>query len=44
LREKLTEMGFTPIGSTDPEFRSRIDSEIDKWTRIVKAAYIQPDR
>jgi tripartite-type tricarboxylate transporter receptor subunit TctC len=37
-------MGFTPVGSTDTEFRARIDSEIDKWTRIVKAANIQPDR
>jgi tripartite-type tricarboxylate transporter receptor subunit TctC len=44
LKEKLAQMGFTPVGSTGAEFRERVGSEIDKWTRIVKAANIQPDR
>jgi tripartite-type tricarboxylate transporter receptor subunit TctC len=44
VREKLVEMGFTPVGSSDAEFRTRVDSEIDKWARVIKAANIQPDR
>jgi tripartite-type tricarboxylate transporter receptor subunit TctC len=44
VREKLVEMGFNPVGSTDGEFRTRVDHEIDKWARVVKAANIQPDR
>lgn len=44
LKGKLTEMGFTPVGSTQEEFRVRVDREIEKWGRVVKAAGIQPDR
>jgi tripartite-type tricarboxylate transporter receptor subunit TctC len=43
LQARLIEMGFTPVGSTAPEFRARIESEIAKWTRIVKAANIKPN-
>ena len=31
-----------PVGSSPAEFRARIDSEIDKWTRIIQTANIKP--
>ncbi len=44
LKSKLEEMGFTPVGSTDAEFKARVEQEIAKWARVVKTAGIQPDR
>ena len=44
LKARLAEMGFTPVGSTAAEFQERIGKEIEKWTRVVKTAGIQPDR
>jgi hypothetical protein len=31
-----------PVGSSPAEFRTRIDTEIDKWTRIIQAGNIKP--
>ena len=44
LKSKLEEMGFTLVGSTDAEFKARVEQEISKWARVVKTAGIQPDR
>jgi tripartite-type tricarboxylate transporter receptor subunit TctC len=43
LHERLLEIGYVPVGSTAAEFRARIDSEIDKWMRIILAANIKPN-
>jgi len=43
LESKLLELGFIPVGSTASEFKARIESEIAKWTKVVKAADIKPD-
>ena len=42
LNARLIEIGYVPAGSTGDEFRARIESEIDKWTRIIQAANIKP--
>lgn len=42
LNARLIEIGYVPVGSTGEEFRARIESEIDKWTRIIQAANIKP--
>jgi len=42
LNARLTEIGYLPVGSTPAEFRARIESEIDKWTRIIQTANIKP--
>jgi len=42
LSARLTEIGYLPVGSTPAEFRARIESEIDKWTRIIQTANIKP--
>lgn len=43
LRDRLTEIGYEPVGSTPTEFRARIDDEIAKWTRVIRTANIQPN-
>jgi tripartite-type tricarboxylate transporter receptor subunit TctC len=42
LNARLTEIGYVPVGSSPAQFRTRIDSEIDKWTRIIQAGNIKP--
>ena len=42
LNARLTEIGYLPVGSTPAEFRARIETEIDKWTRIIQTANIKP--
>lgn len=36
FRNRLTSMGYTPLGGTQAEFASYMDSEIKKWGEIVK--------
>jgi tripartite-type tricarboxylate transporter receptor subunit TctC len=36
FRERLVTMGYTPLGGTSQEFASYMDSEIVKWSEIVK--------
>jgi tripartite-type tricarboxylate transporter receptor subunit TctC len=43
LRQRMTEIGYDPIGSTPDEFRIHIDSEITKWMRIITAGNIKPE-
>ena len=42
LNARLIEIGYLPVGSTPAEFRARIETEIDKWTRIIQTANIKP--
>jgi tripartite-type tricarboxylate transporter receptor subunit TctC len=42
LREKLSADGAEPVGSTPAEFASLIRSELEKWTRVARAANIEP--
>ncbi|MES2912210.1 MAG: tripartite tricarboxylate transporter substrate binding protein [Pseudomonadota bacterium] len=43
LNARLKEMGFIPAGSSPDEFRVRIDSEIKKWSAVIKAGNIKPN-
>ncbi|MGJ7490514.1 Bug family tripartite tricarboxylate transporter substrate binding protein [Variovorax sp. ZT4R33] len=43
LHQKLTELGFVPVGSSSDEFKTRIRQEIEKWTAVVKAGNIKPN-
>ncbi|RTZ44413.1 tripartite tricarboxylate transporter substrate binding protein [Candidimonas sp. SYP-B2681] len=36
MHEKLTNMGFIPVGSTPVEFERRIQDEVRKWTEVIK--------
>ena len=41
MRERLTALGFDPIGSTPAEFAARIKWEIERWARVIRAAGIK---
>lgn len=43
FRDKLTAMGFTPMGGTEAEFAKTLDDDIDKWGKVVKASGIKLD-
>ncbi|HEY1291255.1 MAG TPA: tripartite tricarboxylate transporter substrate binding protein [Burkholderiales bacterium] len=41
MKEKLALDGAQPVGSTPAEFAALIRRELDKWTRVVRAAGIE---
>ncbi len=43
IGEKLAADGAEPVGSTPEQFAAFIKAELDKWSRVVKAAGIQPE-
>ncbi len=40
--ERLSKEGADPVGNTSAEFGKFIQSEIEKWRKVIKAAGIQP--
>ena len=42
LHERLTREGADPVGNSPAEFAKYMQSEIDKWRKVIKAAGIQP--
>jgi tripartite-type tricarboxylate transporter receptor subunit TctC len=38
VRERLSSLGTDPAGGTPEEFRAFIESEIEKWARVVKSS------
>jgi tripartite-type tricarboxylate transporter receptor subunit TctC len=43
MKERLSALGFEPIGSTSAEFAGYIDSEIGKYAKIIRDARIKPE-
>ena len=43
IRERTTEQGATPVGSTPAQFERFVRDEIAKWTRIIQQAGIKLD-
>jgi tripartite-type tricarboxylate transporter receptor subunit TctC len=43
LRDRLKGLGTTPIGSTPGELAAYQRDDIERWTRVVKAAGIKPE-
>jgi tripartite-type tricarboxylate transporter receptor subunit TctC len=41
IREKLATQLMTPIPTTSPQFRARVDADIARWTPVIKAADIK---
>jgi 2-hydroxychromene-2-carboxylate isomerase len=42
VKDKLATDGAEPIGSTPAEFAALIRDELEKWTKVAKAAGIEP--
>ncbi len=40
VKQRLREMGFEPIGSTSEQFAKYIDSEMTKYSQIIRDAKI----
>lgn len=43
VRERLTAMGVEPVGSTPEQLAVIIRSEMEKWTKVIRAANIKMD-
>jgi tripartite-type tricarboxylate transporter receptor subunit TctC len=43
VKERLSKLGSTPIGSTPPQFDAKIHADYDKWGPIIKAAGIKAE-
>lgn len=41
VKDKLALQLMAPVGSTPEQFRARIDSEIDRWGPVIKAADVK---
>lgn len=41
VREKLATQLMVPVGNSPEEFRARIDSEIERWAPVIKAADVK---
>jgi tripartite-type tricarboxylate transporter receptor subunit TctC len=39
--KRLEELGIEPVGNTPEEFGAFIKSEIERWTRVAKAANVK---
>jgi tripartite-type tricarboxylate transporter receptor subunit TctC len=42
MKERLALDGAEPVGSTAAEFGALIRSELEKWSRVARAANIEP--
>jgi tripartite-type tricarboxylate transporter receptor subunit TctC len=43
LKERMAQLGMEPVGSTPDAYAALIQSEIDKWSKVVKTAGIKID-
>lgn len=43
VREQIVAQGIEPVSSTPAEFRAFVNSELEKWAKVVKAAAIRSD-
>ena len=43
LKERMTQVGMEPVGSTPEQFEAFIRSEIEKWSKVVKASGAKVD-
>lgn len=42
MNDRLSKEGADPVGNTPTEFARHIQSEVDKWRKVIRAAGIQP--
>jgi tripartite-type tricarboxylate transporter receptor subunit TctC len=42
MNERLSREGADPVGNSSAEFAKYIQSEIEKWRKVIRAAGIAP--
>jgi len=43
MKQKMSAIGFEPVGATPDEFAARIKAEIPRWGKIIREANIKPE-
>lgn len=43
MKERLAALGFDPVGNTPREFAMQLELELDKWTKVIRAANIKAE-
>jgi tripartite-type tricarboxylate transporter receptor subunit TctC len=43
VRQRLASLGSEPVGDTPADFRRFVEGEIDKWTKVARAANVKLD-
>lgn len=43
LKERFVSLGFAPVGSTPEEFAAFIRSEMETWSKVIRAGNLKPD-
>jgi tripartite-type tricarboxylate transporter receptor subunit TctC len=43
MKERLSALGFDPVGSTPEEFATQMKLEMEKWGKVIKSANIKAD-
>ena len=43
VHDRMLQLGMAPLGSTPEQFNARIASEIERWSKVIKAAGISAD-
>ena len=41
MKERLSGLGFDPVGSTGEEFAAQMKLEMEKWARVIRAANLK---
>lgn len=42
IQERMTPLGFDPIGTSPEEFSAQLKVEMEKWGKVIRAANIKP--
>jgi tripartite-type tricarboxylate transporter receptor subunit TctC len=43
MQERLSAVGFEPVGSTPQEFAAQLAIEVEKWTKVIRAAKLKAE-
>jgi len=43
LKERLLALGFEPVGNTPQEFAAQLAIEVEKWTKVIRAAKLKAE-
>jgi tripartite-type tricarboxylate transporter receptor subunit TctC len=43
MQERLSALGFDPVGTTPQEFTAQMGLELEKWTKVIRAAKLKAE-